>query len=123
MDHQFGVYLASPSRGCVPFHPDSYVNPFDPCPKAYSFIHTLINDPSSSDILSLLFDHYVCRCGASVPPFAPEGGFGAGLEPTVSRVHGCGLAFLRIECVLDHRSIHPTCPRLRSLRTHTILRE
>jgi len=40
MGHQFGVYLASPSGGCIPFHPDSYVNPFDSCPKADSFIHT-----------------------------------------------------------------------------------
>ena len=82
----------------------------------------LINGLSFSDILPPLFDQYIHLGGAPVHPFAPEGDVGAGVEPTVSGVHGGGLAFLRIECVLDHRSIHPTCPRLRGLRTHTVLR-
>jgi len=117
MGRQFDIYLAFPTGGCIPLHPDSYVGAF------YLGSQELINGLPFSFILPPLCDQYTHLRGASVHPLAPEGSFRVGLEPTVSGVHGGCLAFLRIECVPDHRSIYPTCSRPRDVQTHTILRE
>ena len=109
MGRRFSVYLAFPTGGCIPLHPDSYVNLLIPTQFGS---HKLTNGLPFSVILLRLCDQYTHLRGASLHSLAPEGGSGVGLEPTISGVHGGCLAFLRIECVFDHRSVYPTCPWL-----------
>ena len=40
MDHMLGVYLASPTGGCLSFRLELYVNLFDSCSVACSLVHT-----------------------------------------------------------------------------------
>ena len=76
-----------------------------------------------SVILSPLVDQYAYLWRAPVHTLKPRVGCGVGLEPTISRVHGGGLGFLRIKRVPGGGSIYPTRPWVPGLRTHSILRE
>ena len=67
MGHQFGVYLAFPTGGCIPLRPDSYVNLLIPTQFGS---HELINGLPPSSILPPLFDQYTHLRGASVHSLA-----------------------------------------------------
>ena len=115
MDRKLDVHLASPTRGCVPFLLELYVNLFD--------LHRFINDLLPSVILPPLCGQYVYFCGAFVRPRTSKSSVRVGLEPTIPRVRVSDLVFPRIERAVGSRSVDPTYCRIPGLRTPTILRE
>ena len=119
MGYKLGIHFASPTRGCVSFLLELYVNLLG----LWSNSHQFINNLPPSVILPPLSVRYVYLCGAVIHPLSPKGGVHVGLEPTIPRVHDTDLDFLCIKRVLGGRSVDPTRPRIPCLRTHTVLCE
>ena len=119
MDHKLGIYLASPTRRCVSFLLELYVNLLGLSFNSHQFINNL--PPSVG--LPPLSVRYVYLCGAVIHPLAPKGGVRVGLEPTIPRLQGTDLDFLCIKRVLGGRSVDPTRPWIPCLRTDTVLCE
>ena len=97
----------------------SLIPPLRPSSDSCQFI----NDPPPSVVLPTRVDQHAYLWGAPVHTLKPKVSSGIWLEPTVPRVHGGGLGFLRIKRVPGGGSIYPTCPWVPGLRTHSILRE
>ena len=101
MGYKLGIHFASPTRGCVSFLLELYVNLLG----LWSNSHQFINDLPPSVILPPLSAQRVYLCTAFRHQLAPKGGVHVGLEPTIPRVYGTDLNFLCIKRVLGGRSV------------------